>query len=96
MLLGSAGSATPRARLRTLDEAQFATTSSALALVFAGLPLFGFDETPAGELDLALLAPVARIGCFVVTVQEQYDFGPVGVAKDMEQNLLTLACLATS
>jgi len=69
-----------------------ATTSSALPLAFAGLPLLEFDEPPAGERDLALLALVARIACFVVTVQ---DVRPIGVAEDTEQNLLTLACLAT-
>jgi hypothetical protein len=48
------------------------------------LPLSEFDETPAGERDLALLALVARIACFVVTVQEQHDLRPVGVAEETE------------
>ena len=70
------------------------TTSPALPLTLAGLPLLEFDETPAGERDHTLLALVARIARFVVTVQEQHDLRPVGVIEDTEEDVLTLGCLA--
>ncbi|MGO9581585.1 MAG: hypothetical protein ACLP36_02140 [Acidimicrobiales bacterium] len=72
-----------------------ATTSSVLPLALAGLSLLEFDGAPAGEGDLAQLALVARIACFVVTVQEQHDLRPAGMTEDREQDLLALGCLAT-
>jgi hypothetical protein len=56
---------------------RIASTSSALPLALAGLPRFECDEAPAGERDLALLALVTRISCFVITVQKQYDLRTV-------------------
>ena len=67
-----------------------------MALALAGLPLLEYDEPPAGERDLTLLALVARIACFVVTVKEQHDLRPLGVTEDTEQDLLALGCLTAS
>ena len=72
-----------------------ATASPTLPLALEGLACFEYDEASASERDLALLTLVTRIARLVVTVQEQHDLPPVGVTEDTEQDLLTLACLAT-
>jgi len=59
-----------------------ATASPTLPLALEGLASFEYDEAPASERDLALLTLVTRIARFVVTVQEQDDLRPVGMAED--------------
>jgi hypothetical protein len=71
-----------------------ATASPTLPLALEGLACFEYDEASASERDLALLTLVTRVARLVVTVQEQHDLPPVGVAEDTKQDLLTLGCLA--
>jgi hypothetical protein len=58
------------------------------------LPLFELDKTAACERYFALLAFITRIACFVITIKQQHNLRPVGVAEDTKQDLLTLGCPA--